>query len=359
MMPLQVNFALNTFYSGPQAWFFLADDLGFFREEGIEVHFSPGDTAANVVPRLADRNLSIDTVRVAPPADALPVNTLPVDPLRFDCGFGDVNALIEWAARHDQACAQVIYCLHNASPYTIAVPANSPAQSVLDLRHRPISSHPNDAALKLLPELALRCGFSAQDFEIELCSESHPDMVRDMVQKQRWAAMFGFVNTLRAAAMERGIDPDQDLRFFEFRQLIPELYGAGLMVARRFASEHADYLPGLVRAVNRGLQACLLDIDAAIEAVAKRDPTIDRRANRARLTGTLALEMAHPEGGLHGIGYMDPRRIQNSIDLIVAAKNYPHRPKPEDIFTAQYLPPATQRVTELARPLLAPLPTAL
>ena len=172
MQRLKITFALNTFYSGPQAWFFLADDLGFFDEEGLEVTFSPGDTAANVMPRLADESLG------------------------FDCGFGDINALIEWCARHGKPCAQVVYGLHNTSPYTLAVPAHSAALSVLDLRGQRIASHPNDAALKLLPELALRCGFSAGDYHVELCSEPHPIKVRDMVQHQRWDAMFGFVNTL-------------------------------------------------------------------------------------------------------------------------------------------------------------------
>ncbi len=324
---VKIKLALNTFYSGPQAWFFLADDLGFFLEEGLEVSFIEGDTAANVVPRLGDESLG------------------------FDCGFGDINALIEWAAQRGSPCAQVIYCLHNASPYTIAVPANSDVLSLLDLRHKRIASHPNDAALKLLPELALRCGFSVQDFIVELCSEPHSGMVHDMVLKQRWEAMFGFVNTLRAAGIERGVDPNQDLRFFEFRHLVPELYGAGLMVGNRFARQHPELLSGLVRAVNRGLQVCILDIDAAIEAVARRDPTINRQANLARLAGTLALEMAHPEGADHGIGYMDVARIQSSIDLIVEAKNYPHRPRPEEIFTASYLPLANQRVTSLARSL--------
>jgi NitT/TauT family transport system substrate-binding protein len=168
----------------------------------------------------------------------------------------------------------------------------------------------------------------------------------------RWAAMLGFVNTLRAAALERGLDPDQDLRFFEFRHLLPDLYGAGLMVSQRFSSKHADLLAGLVRAVNRGLQACILDVDAAVEAVARRDPSINRKANRVRLTGTLALEMAHPEGQQYGIGYMDVGRLQNSINLIVAAKNYQYQPTPDDIFTAKYLPSFDERITELARPLL-------
>jgi NitT/TauT family transport system substrate-binding protein len=323
----RIKFALNTFYSGPQAWFFLADDLGFFREEGFEVSFVQGDTAANVVPRLADESLG------------------------FDCGYGDVNALIEWVGQHGTACAQVVYCLHNASPYTIAVPAGGNAESILDLKGMVIASHHNDAALKMLPELALKCGFSAGDFSIELCSDPHPSMVRDMVSAARWPAMFGFVNTLKAAALEKNIDPDTQLRFFQYRDLVPQLYGAGFMVGTRFAEKHSEKVSGLVRAINRGLQVCIMDVDAAIEAVARRDPNIDKSANRARLVGTLALEMAHREGATHGIGFMNETRVQQSIDLIVAAKKYSHKPEVAQIFSAAYLPPMDQRVLSLARAL--------
>ena len=31
---------LNTFYSGPQAWFFLADERGYLREEGLAIDFT-------------------------------------------------------------------------------------------------------------------------------------------------------------------------------------------------------------------------------------------------------------------------------------------------------------------------------
>jgi NitT/TauT family transport system substrate-binding protein len=323
-----IKFALNTFYSGPQAWFFLADDLGYFGEEGLDVTFVPGDTAANVVPRLADQSLG------------------------FDCGYGDINALIEWIGQHGSACAQVVYGVHNASPYTIAVPAASKTKSIADLAGQVIASHPNDAALKMLPELALKCGFSADDFVIELCSDPHPSMVSDLVNQQRWPAMFGFVNTLRAAALERNIDPETALRFFEYRTLVPELYGAGLMVATKFAQQHPDKIAGLVRAVNRGLQACIEDVDGAIDAVMRRDSRVDRAANKARLIGTLGLEMAHAEGGEHGIGHINETRMNASIDLIVRAKGYRYRPLATQVFTLQFLPPPSQRVFSLARPLL-------
>jgi NitT/TauT family transport system substrate-binding protein len=323
-----IKFALNTFYSGPQAWFYLADDLGYFREEGLELAFVQGDTAANVVPRLADQSLG------------------------FDCGYGDVNALIEWIGQYGSACAQVVYGVHNASPYTIAVPAASKAKSIADLAGQVIASHPNDAALKMFPELALKCGLSASDFVIELCSDPHPLMVSELVNQHRWPAMFGFVNTLRAAGLEKNIDPDAALRFFEYRNLVPELYGAGLMVTPKFAQHYPDRVTGLVRAVNRGLRACIEDIDAAIDALVRRDPKVDRAANKARLIGTLGLEMAHLEGGEHGIGHIDDKRMNASIDLILRAKGYRYRPLASQVFTLQYLPPHSQRIFSLARPLL-------
>ena len=35
--PKRVRLLLNTSFSGPQAWFLLAEDLGLFRREGLQV----------------------------------------------------------------------------------------------------------------------------------------------------------------------------------------------------------------------------------------------------------------------------------------------------------------------------------
>ena len=64
--PRPLRMILNTFTSGPQAWFFLAAERGYLREEGIELEFTDGDTAANAVPRVASGE--------------------------FDVGYGDMNA---------------------------------------------------------------------------------------------------------------------------------------------------------------------------------------------------------------------------------------------------------------------------
>ena len=130
--PRNLRMILNTFVSGPQAWFFLAEERGYLHEEGIELTFTPGDTAANAVPRVASGE--------------------------FDAGYGDLNALIELTAGDTSggtAPAVAVFATFNASPYTVAVPAASPIRTPVGLAGRTLGAHPNDAALRVWAELAL------------------------------------------------------------------------------------------------------------------------------------------------------------------------------------------------------------
>ena len=323
--PHRLRMILNTFVSGPQAWFFIAEDRGYFRDEGIELDFTPGDTAANAVPRIASGE--------------------------FDIGYGDLNTLIELAATSNAPPdAVAVFATFNASPYTIAVPHSSPIRAPTDLAGRSLGAHPNDAAMRLFAEFARAGGLDRATVGIDISSLPHTQMLRQMLEEQRWDGMFGFVNTLRAAAIEAGIDPATALRFLEFRHFVPDLYGAALMVSRRLATQSPALVRGLVRAVNRGVVDVAADIDAGIDAVARRNPAIDRVANRARLAGTLGLEMSHPEGAVLGIGDLDDARLSRSIDLIVSAKGHPRRPASEEVFIRDFLPPVTERVRSLARP---------
>jgi NMT1/THI5 like len=105
--PRKLRFILNTFVSGPQAWFFVADERGYFRDAGLDVEMTPGDTLANAVPRVASGE--------------------------FDAGYGDLNALIELAARGSAPDCIAVFATFNSSPYTIAVPAGSAVTTPRDL----------------------------------------------------------------------------------------------------------------------------------------------------------------------------------------------------------------------------------
>lgn len=320
---MKLRFILNTFYSGPQAWFFLADDRGYFREEGLSVEFTEGDTLANAVPKLADG--------------------------LFDAGYGDMNALVEWASARPDDAPIAVYVLHNRSPYTIAVPAAGPLQQPADLQGRMLVTHPNDAAWRMFPEFCAACGISGDRIGIEVSTLPHSEIVPLMLQG-RWDGLFGFVNTIRAQTLEAGIDPEAALRHFEWRHHVPSLYGGAVMVTPALRRDHPQAVRGLVRAINRGVADAVQDLDAAIEAVARRNPGIDRAANRARLAGTLALEMAHPDGAVQGIGPADPARLAQTTALMQGAKGLRNPPSPQRLFDGSFLPPLAERVRSLGAP---------
>ncbi len=324
-MPTPIRMILNTFYSGPQAWFFLADDLGYFAEEGLTVAFTQGDTLANAVPKVASG--------------------------AYDIGYGDLNALIELAGREPAAAPVAIYIMHNWSPYTIAVAADGPVRTPADLPGRRLLTHPGDAAWRMLPEFAGATGIDVGAMRIEVNATHHSQLLPRVLSGE-FDGLFGFVNTLASAAIEASIDPAR-LRHLEWRTHAPDLCGAAVIASRALLRDNPQAAVGFVRAVNKGLTAAIDDPAAAIAAVRKRSPDIDVAANHARLVGTLAMEMAHPSGATLGIGDIEPARLDRAIGLIARTKELPTVPRQDAVFDRSFLPSAADRETRLARP--APL----
>ena len=325
-MPEPLRMILNTFFSGPQAWFFLAADRGYFAEAGLEVSFTEGDTLANAVPKVASG--------------------------AFDVGYGDLNALIEHAGRNPATAPVAVFVMHNWSPYTIAVAADGPVETVRDLAGRHVLSHPGDAALRMFPEFARRTGLEPARVQIDIDAAHHRDLVPRVLAGDGPAGLFGFVNTIASAAIEAGVDPAR-LRHFEWRRYVPELCGAAIIVGRDRVRRDPAAVAAFVAAVNRGLHDTVADLDAAIDSVARRNPAIDRAANRARLAGTLAMEMSHPDGARLGIGDLDDERLRRAIALIAEVKQLPSVPAASAVFDRACLPPASQLMRSLARPFPA------
>jgi NitT/TauT family transport system substrate-binding protein len=312
---------LNTFTSGPQAWLFLADARGYLREEGLAVEFVDGDTAANTIPKMAAGG--------------------------FDAGYGDVNALIEHAAAGKPKAPLAVFASYNASPYTIAVPATSAIGTPADLAGKTLSAHPNDAALRLLPEFGVRTGLDPASVRVDICDAPHSAMVPRLLAGE-WDGMFGFVNTLVAASVDAGLEPDRVLRFIEYHDHVPELYGMAILVTRQLAKEEPEAVRGLLRAFNRALRDTVADPEAAMQALQQRKPDINMESNRRRLLGTLQLEMGRAEGARLGIGDLDDERLARGIALIAKTKGLPLQPAAGELFDRSFLPPLEERVRDLA-----------
>jgi NitT/TauT family transport system substrate-binding protein len=265
-------------------------------------------------------------------------------------GYGDINALIERIARSAPGTAPVaVYTAFNVVPFTIAVPADSPIRTPKDLEGRHIVGHAADAALLTFDLYARATGIDAGKVRVDDAMGGMGQAVVGMVRGQGADGVFGFVNTIVAAAAPLGVDGRKALRFLNWADPLPDMYGNTLFVTRGLLQRDAPAVRGLVRAFNRGLADTVQDPDAAIAALLRHAPGSDRAINLTRLKGTLAMEMAHPEGARIGIGDMDDARLARLIAQLVRVKKLPRTPAVHEVFDRSFLPPPAQRIRSLAR----------
>ncbi len=314
---------LNTSASGPQAWFYLAQDRGYLAEEGLEIAFTPGAGAYTAAPRMHASG--------------------------FDFGYGDVNALIELAAATPGSAPVGVYAMFNASPSTIAVSAAGPVRAPKDLEGRRVVGHSSDVALRTFGVFCAATGIDRAKVAVGSFGGGFREQVEALHGASDLHGVFGYVSTIASAMSKGGPDGNGRLHHLRFADHAPDLYGSVIMASRRVLDADRSAVAGLVRAINRGVRDAVRNPEAGIDAVLRRAPYADRRAEMLRLKTTLAIEMAHPEGRRLGIGAIDPARFGRSIAQMTAAANLAARPSAAEVFTLEFLPPTGERVTSLAK----------
>lgn len=305
----KVKFVLNWKYQGPQGWFFLAEDRGYFKAEGIDITFDQGNGSGAGVPLVANGT--------------------------YDVAFGDINALIELTAKKPDDAPIGVYMMYNRPPFTVAVKADNPIRSPKDFEGRTLGGAANDGALKLFPALCKITGIDCTKVNI---TNMQPNLREQMLMQGQVDGVFGYVNTIKFSAKLMGVDPDKQLRWINYGDYGMDLYSNAIIVSRKLVKEKPEVVKGLLRAINKGLVDAIKDPDAAVAAVAKREPLIKIPLERERFDATLKDEMNHPEIAKIGLGNVDMDRLKKSIGILVEANGLPRTPSVDEIFTSAFLP---------------------
>jgi NitT/TauT family transport system substrate-binding protein len=313
----RLKMVLNWKYQGPQGWFMLAEDRGYYKAEGIDMAIDQGDGSAAAVPKVASG--------------------------AYDVGFGDINAVIEFAAKNPAEAPIGVYMLYNRPPFTIAVKSDSAIKGPKDFEGRTLGGAANDGALKLFPAFAKIAKFDAAKVSI---TNMAPNLREQMLMRGQVDGVFGYVNTIRFSARLIGVK-DSELCYINYGDYGMDLYSNAIIVSKRLVKEKPEVVAGLVRAINKGLMDALKDPDAAVAAVAKREPLTNVKVERERFDATLADEMNHAETGTIGLGDVDDARLKKSIEVLVDANGLARTPTVEEIFTHAFLPPKADRPLKL------------
>ena len=309
-----VKFALDWKFEGPAAPYFVAIDKGYYKAEGLDVSIDSGPGSVAGIARVA-------------------AGTYPI-------GFFDINSLVRFRDQNPAQQVKAVMMVYDKPPFAIISLKSSGINSPKDLEGKILGAPAPDGAFAQWKAYVNANKIDAAKVTIE--NVGFP--VREpMLAAGKVNAITGFSFSSYFNLLQKDVKPSDIVVMLMADQGIV-MYGNAIMVNPDFAKANPKVVAGFVRATIKGLIDTAKDPDSAIKSLMKRNDIGDAKLELERLKMALRDNMVTPWVTANGFGGIDPARMAKSIDQIAETYDFKGaKPKPEDIFDAGFLPPATER----------------
>jgi NitT/TauT family transport system substrate-binding protein len=308
-----VKFALDWKFEGPSAPYFVAIDKGYYKAEGLSVTIDSGPGSVAGIARVA-------------------AGTYPI-------GFFDINSLVKFRDQNPDKAVKAVLMVYDKPPFAIGTTAKSGIAKPKDLEGKVLGAPAADGAFAQWKAFVKENGID--DAKVRIENVGFP--VREpMLADGKVDAITGFSFSIYFNLLQKGLKPD-DIKVILMADHGLVLYGNAIMVNPDYAKANPKVVAGFVRATIKGVLDTIKDPDTAIKSVMKRNETGDEKIELDRLKMSLRDNFVTPWVKANGFGGVDMGRLAKSIDQIALTYDFKNRPKPDDIFTSEYLPPAGER----------------
>lgn len=293
----------------------VAINKGYFAEQGLNVTFERGFGNSDTISKLGTG--------------------------KFDFGFSDMYNALDFNEKNPDAKIIAAAITQNAAPFSIISLKEKGINSPKDLTGKKLGAPAGDGPRKLFPLFAKEVGIDPASVE---WTTMEPKLRETFLMQGQVDAISGF-STSALPALLKGGKKMEDINVFYYNENGLDFYGNAILVKESYAKQNPDVVKAFTAAYIKGLQDVLKDPTAGLDAVLAEDKSklMNREAEKTRMQIALERLFITPEVEKLGLGSVDPKRLEKSIEQTIAGFKLKGKPTAADIYTDEFLPAKDQR----------------
>jgi len=309
-----VKIMMDWIIQGTHAPFFVAQDKGYFKADGVTVDtIDAGKGATNVAVAVAGGV--------------------------YQFGWVDLPSMIRFNAANPASPLLAVYVSFDESPLAVITRKAAGIRKPSDLDGKKIAGGPGTAVHDTI-SILLKAA-NAENVKINWVAVQ-PQLFGPMLKRGEVDGTGGFTNSNIPAALELGFTLD-DLFVIKYSDFGADMYGLALVTTKKFADENPQTVRGVVKALNQGTKDTIASPEKALAVLKASDPMMKLDIEKVRLD--IALGLTNTQHVMKsGLSSVTPEKLQKTIDAMVTAYQLPVSPDPATVYTDRFLPPVAERM---------------
>ena len=310
-----VKVMLDWIVQGSHAPFFVAQDKGFYKQNGLNVSIDAGKGATNTAINVAS------------------------DVYQF--GWVDMPTMIKFNSENPNTPLIAVYVSFDETPLAVLTLKSKNIRTPADLDGKKIAGGPGTAVHDTISILFKAAG--VPNTKVNWLSVQ-PQLFGPMVKQGEADGTGGFTNSNIPALMDVGI-AFEDIYPIKYSDFGADLYGIALVTTLKYSKDNPEIVKNMVSAFNKGTIETIKNPLDALKVLKARDPLLKEDIEKVRLN--LALGLTNTEWvKKNGMSVVQPARLSKMINSVADAYVLKSVPSIESIYTDKFLPPISERMTQ-------------
>jgi NitT/TauT family transport system substrate-binding protein len=309
----KVRFAVDFVWQSNHSIWTLADDGGMFAAEKLSVNVDRGYGSSDNLAKLG--------------AGAL------------DIGLVDPNLLAKFNQENPGNQMTSVFIVYDAAPSAAVFLRSSGIKTMKDMEGRKVAVTDGSANVPLFKVLCQINGVDPN--KIEFVSVS-PQLRDTMVIQKRVDIAVGFFTTSVINMQAAGI-PREDIGYFQYNKHGLALYSLSLVCKKDYCKTNPETVAAFIRATIKGTREMVANPKMAVASILRRDGLLKEPVELARNELMNEGCLLTPWVRENGMSTVDKARFERTTGQVAELLGVAARPKMEDIYTDQFLPPQAER----------------